>query len=156
MKQRVFRIALIFISSMLLVSGFLALWFFFPLILNKFGGFNIVSFGLTLFFALSIVLFSTTLFIYGQGSRFRRWRLEVALTCFLLAIEICLAFLYDMLLSSIVPAFWRYFILPLATLIAVFYVLRSIPKIREKLDKLSQGLLSLRVFLIRRHLQELT
>jgi hypothetical protein len=132
-----FKVGAILLALMLLISGYLALWYLFPSIVNKFGGLNIISFGLTLFFASFPVLTAFSLFRYVQGHRFRPRYLTIALTYALLVIAICLAFVYDLLLPSSVPVVWRYVILPLATITVAFYALRSIPKVREKIDTLS-------------------
>jgi TRAP-type C4-dicarboxylate transport system permease small subunit len=129
---------LILLSFTILVSGYLALWFLYPSILNRLGGFNLVSFSLSVLFALFIVLPSIYIFRYAQGKPFRRWQIEVGLTYAMLMIAIVLAFVYDLLLPPNLPIFWRYFVLPLATIVVTFYLLRRIPKIKEKLDELSK------------------
>jgi len=127
-----------FISFIILVAGYLLLWFSYPLFLNKLGGFNLLSFGLNLFFISFIVLLYFYLFTYAQGKPMQRWKVNIGLTYAMLVVAVALAFTYDSLLPENVPTAWRYFILPLATIVVVFHVLRRIPKIREKLDKLSE------------------
>jgi hypothetical protein len=135
-KKNVHRF--IFLSSIILILGYLALWFLFPSILDRFGGFNLISFGLILFFASLIVLPCIYIFMYAQTKPIQRWQLQVALTYVVFAIVIALAFIYDSVLPPNVPIPWRYFILPLATVVIAFYLLRRVPKVREKLDKLSK------------------
>jgi hypothetical protein len=129
---------LILLSFTILVSGYLALWFLYPSILDRLGGINLVSSSLTMFFSSVFILASIYIFRYAQGKSIKRWQMEIALTYFLLAILITLSFVYDTVLPNNIPFIWRYIILPMTTILIAFYTLRRVPKIKEKLDELSK------------------
>lgn len=138
MKPQVTRNTLILLSAATIVIGFLALWFLLPLVLERLGGLNLVSLGLILLFFSIFLLPGLYIFRYAQGKSTRRWQLEVLLTYIGFAVLVGLAFVYDSLLPPNVPIPWRYFILPMATIVIAFYLLRRIPKIKKKFDEMSK------------------
>jgi len=134
------KIFIAILASSILILGFLLLWIFYPTILQIYGGFNILSSGVVLLLVSLPILFFYYLFQHAQGRPLGRWGLNIILTYTLLIILISLGFLYNLILPSSIPTVWRYFILPLATLVLILHLLRKIPKIREKLDKLAEEL----------------
>jgi len=139
MKSRKVGYALIVLSVVIAFGGMLALWLGYSLILARFGGFNIASFGVTFFLITLVLLVSAYVLRYAQNRPFHAWHMEIMMTFALLAAGIGLAFAYDWLLPSSVPVPWRYFILPSATVILVFYLLRRIPKVRKIIDDMSKN-----------------
>jgi len=139
MKTKKVKYSLILLSATMIVFGYLALWLLFAPILNRLGGLNLVSLSLILLFYSVFLLPGLYIFRYTQGKPIKRWQLEVALTYMGFAILVGLAFVYDSLLPSNVPVPWRYFILPMATVVIAFYFLRRIAKIRKKIDEMSKG-----------------
>lgn len=138
MKTSKRKYSLIILSVIITVSGESALWFLFPSILDRLGGINLVTSSLAMFFSSVFILASIYIFRYAQGKSLKRWQMEIALTYFGLAILITLSFVYDTVLPNNIPFIWRYIILPMTTVLIAFYVLRRIPKIKEKLDELSK------------------
>jgi hypothetical protein len=138
MKTKNITYGLILLSFIILVSGYLALWFLYPSILDRLGGINLLSSSLTMFFSSVFILASIYIFRYAQGKSIKRWQMEIALTYFMLAILITLSFVYDIVLPNNIPFIWRYIILPMTTILIAFYTLRRVPKIKEKLDELSK------------------
>jgi len=138
MKTREIRYRLILLSAAIIVIGYLALWSLFPPILESLGGFNLVSLSVILLFFSVFLLPGLYIFRYTQGKPIRRWQVEVALTYIGFAVLVGLAFVYDSLLPPNVPIPWRYFILPMATVVLAFYLLRRIPEVRKKIDEMSK------------------
>ena len=132
------RYVLVLLSAVVLVGGNLSLWLLFPTILDKLGGINIVSLSLGMLFFSTFVLSSAFLFRYTQGKPIRRWQMEVAQAYVGLAILIALGFVFDTILPSDVLFIWPFVILPLATMLVAFYLLRRIPKIKKKFDEMSK------------------
>jgi len=138
MKPKESRYILILLSAAIVVIGYLALWFSFPSILERLSGLNLVSLSLILLFFSVFLLPGLYIFRYTQGKPIRRWQLEVGLTYIGFAVLIGLAFVYDSLLPPNVPIPWRYFILPMATVVIAFYLLRRIPEVRKRIDEMSK------------------
>ena len=138
MKPQEIRYSLMVLSAAIIVVGYLTLWSLFPPILERLGGLNLVSLSVILLFFSVFLLLGLYIFRYAQGKPIKRWQLEVALTYIGLAILVGLAFAYDSLLPPNVPVPWRYFILPMATIVITFYLLRRISRIRKKLDEMSK------------------
>jgi len=134
------KYGLIAISLLITALGYLTLWFLLPLVINKFGGINPLSSSLIMFFSSFFILTSIYLFRHAQGKPPKKWFLEIILTYQLLAVFIALSFIYDAVLPANIPFIWRYIILPMTTIVIIFHVLRRIPTIRKRLDKLAEEL----------------
>jgi hypothetical protein len=139
MKTAKVKYGLVAVSVITVVGGYLTLWLLLSRILDKLDGINMTSVSVVMFLFSAFLFPSIYTLLCAKGKPPKRWQVHVAQTYVLLAIFIALGFAYDALLSSDIPFGWRYFVLPLATLVIAFYSLRKIPKIREKLDESSQN-----------------
>jgi hypothetical protein len=131
------KYGLVILSIAIMVFCFWVLWIFFPLIVSMWGGVNFLSIGLLLVF-ISPFVFSTIYIIsHALGKPYRRFRNEIVWGFVWLATIMTLSYVYNAILPVGVSVIWRYFVLPLLTLVIILYLLRRIPKVKEKLDKLT-------------------
>jgi hypothetical protein len=133
------RYVLFFISLATVAVGEVAVWFLLPTIFDRLGGLNVISLSVGMLYFSVFPLVGAYLFRYGKGKPMQRWHVEVAQAYVGLAIMIALGFAYDALLFHAVIFIWPFIILPLVTMLGAFYLLRRIPRVRKKLDELSQN-----------------
>ncbi len=124
------------ITSIIVVAvGFSLLWFAGFWIFGTLGE-NLFGVSILLVLISFFLVPSWAMLRYAEGKESTELILEAAEGYIGLAIYILLAFGYDLVLPSSIPFFWRFFMLPLATILIVFSAFRKIPRTRRIIDKL--------------------
>jgi len=121
----------------IIALGEITVWLFLPSIFDRFGSLSIVSMSLGMFYFSFFAVLGIFLFRYAIGKPIRHFGFLLVQAYVGLAILIALGFAYAALLPNVLFV-WPFCILPLGTMIGVFYLLRMIPRFRKRIDTLSQ------------------
>jgi hypothetical protein len=130
------RWVLFVLAVVMVILGESALWLLLPTLFDRFGV-NVVGLGVGTLFMSVFFLVAAYLIRHAQGKTPQRWRAELAQAYVGLAIVVALGIFYEALLPEGVLLIWPYAILPIATMLLVYYGLGRIPRIKERLDRLS-------------------
>jgi amino acid transporter len=130
------RWALFVLAVVMVILGESALWFLLPTLFDRFGV-NVLGLSVGTFFMSVFFLVAAYLIRHAQGKTPQRWRAELAQAYVGLAVVVALGIFYETLLPEGVLLIWPYGILPIATMLVAYYVGRRIPRIKERLDRLS-------------------
>jgi hypothetical protein len=136
MDSKSMKWVLFVLATVMVILGESTLWFLLPALFHKFGV-NVLGLSVGTLFMSVFFLVAAYLFRYAQGKPLQRWKAELAQAYVGLAIVIALGIFYETLLPEGVLLIWPYGILPIATMLLAYYVLRKIPKVKEQLDRLS-------------------
>jgi hypothetical protein len=130
------RWVLFVLAVVMVILGESALWLLLPTLFDRFGV-NVVGLGVGTLFMSVFFLVAAYLIRHAQGKPLKRWKAELAQAYVGLAIVVALGIFYEALLPEGVLLIWPYAILPIATMLLVYYGLGRIPRIKERLDRLS-------------------